>query len=213
MPSMELGADALRNRALNCWPWVRSLTHSPEPVIHSPAEMAAACPTRVTRSRWPRAFTLRTQKPFSALWKVTRSTRPARNSCLGSGRLILDFALLLVLVRRLLNGIVADLRDLSERGHRAVMLIHGSVTIARLGQAKQGKDHRIAALAAPQSGRPKCQPDGTEPPLNQPPVCLKKTLTADSMNASLFGLEHEVALFVGLARLHAHASSLLRRAL
>jgi hypothetical protein len=46
----------------------------------------------------------------------------------------LDFALLLVLVRRLLNGIVADLRDLSERGHRAVMLIHGSVTIARRDQ-------------------------------------------------------------------------------
>ena len=31
-------------------------------------------------SRWPRAFALRTQKPFSALWKVTRSTRPASTS-------------------------------------------------------------------------------------------------------------------------------------
>jgi hypothetical protein len=45
------------------------LIHSPDAVIHSPAEMTAACPTTVTRSRWPRAFALRTQKPFSALWK------------------------------------------------------------------------------------------------------------------------------------------------
>ena len=38
-------------------------------------------PTTVTRSRCPRAFALKTQKPFSGLWKVTRSTRPARTSC------------------------------------------------------------------------------------------------------------------------------------
>src|ERR1700719_825751 len=80
IPSMELGAEVLRNRALNCWPWARSLIHSPEAVIHSPAEMTAAWPTTVTRSRWPRAFARRTQKPLSALWKVTRSTRPARTS-------------------------------------------------------------------------------------------------------------------------------------
>ena len=29
-------------RALNCCPWVRSLTHSPDAVIHSPAEIVAA---------------------------------------------------------------------------------------------------------------------------------------------------------------------------
>src|SRR6516225_5089810 len=29
MPSAEVGGDVRRNRALNCWPWVRSLTHSP----------------------------------------------------------------------------------------------------------------------------------------------------------------------------------------
>src|ERR1019366_10340828 len=46
---------------------VRSLTHSPDAVIHSPAEMAAAWPTTVTRSRCPRALARRTQKPFSAL--------------------------------------------------------------------------------------------------------------------------------------------------
>ena len=40
----------------------------------------AAWPTTVTSSRWPRAFVLRTQKPFSGLWKVTRSTSPARTS-------------------------------------------------------------------------------------------------------------------------------------
>ena len=35
MPSAEVGADVRRKRALNCWPWVRSLTHSPEAVIDS----------------------------------------------------------------------------------------------------------------------------------------------------------------------------------
>ena len=67
-------------RALNCWPWVWSLTHSPDAVIHSPAEIVAAWPMTVTRSRWPRAFARRTQKPFSLLWKVTRSTKPASTS-------------------------------------------------------------------------------------------------------------------------------------
>src|SRR5258708_26451458 len=80
MPSIDVGAEVFRNRALNCWPWVRSLTHSPDAVIHSPAEIVAAWPTMVTRSRCPRAFARRTQKPFSALRKVTRSTRPARTS-------------------------------------------------------------------------------------------------------------------------------------
>jgi hypothetical protein len=42
---------------------VRSLIHSPEAVIHSPAAMVAACPTNVTRSRCPRALARRTQKP------------------------------------------------------------------------------------------------------------------------------------------------------
>jgi hypothetical protein len=31
----------------------------------------------VTRSRWPRAFTRRTQNPVSGSWNVTRSTKPA----------------------------------------------------------------------------------------------------------------------------------------
>ena len=80
MPSVEVGALALRNRDRNCDPYVRSFTHSPEAVIHSPAETAAACPTTVTSSRCPRALTRRTQNPLSSLWNVTRSTEPARTS-------------------------------------------------------------------------------------------------------------------------------------
>src|ERR1700693_1142773 len=87
IPSIELGVEVLRNRALNCCPWARSLIHSPDAVIPSPAEMIAAWPTTVTKSRWPRAFALRTQKPFSALWKVTRSTRPASTSWVDGSRL------------------------------------------------------------------------------------------------------------------------------
>src|SRR5216684_8447612 len=80
MPSIEVGADVRMKRALNCWPWVWSLTHSPDAIIHSPAEIVAAWPMTVTRSRWPRAFARRTQKPFSLLWKMTRSTKPASTS-------------------------------------------------------------------------------------------------------------------------------------
>src|SRR5882762_8273872 len=80
MPSIEVGAEVRMKRALNCWPWVWSLTHSPDAVIHSPAVIVAAWPMTVTRSRWPRAFARRTQKPFSLLWKVTRSTKPASAS-------------------------------------------------------------------------------------------------------------------------------------
>jgi hypothetical protein len=67
MPSADVGAEVRRKRALNCWPWVRSLTHWPEAMIHSPAEMAAAWPTTATRSRWPRALTRRTQNILSVV--------------------------------------------------------------------------------------------------------------------------------------------------
>src|SRR6266568_1005351 len=80
MPSSEVGSEVLRNLALNCWPWVRSLTHSPDAVTHSPAEITAAWPTTVISSRWLRALIRRTQKPFSSLWNVTRSTKPASTS-------------------------------------------------------------------------------------------------------------------------------------
>src|SRR5258708_13328118 len=36
MPSAESGSEVRRNFALNCWPWVRLLTHSPQPVIPPP---------------------------------------------------------------------------------------------------------------------------------------------------------------------------------
>ena len=44
MPSADVGGDVRRNRALNCSPWVRLLTHSPEAVIHSPAAMVVDRP-------------------------------------------------------------------------------------------------------------------------------------------------------------------------
>ena len=80
IPSIVVGAVALRNDALNWTPRVRSLTQDPLACTNSPAAVIAAWPRTVIRSRWPRAFTYKTQNPFSALWKVTRSTRPARTS-------------------------------------------------------------------------------------------------------------------------------------
>lgn len=40
-----------RKRALNCWPWVQSLSRSPEAVVHSAAAIVAAWPATVTTSR------------------------------------------------------------------------------------------------------------------------------------------------------------------
>ena len=84
MPSSVVGAVAFRNDALNCGPWVRSLTHTPEALTNSPGEIRAAWPTTVARSRCPRTLTRSTQKPVSALWKVTRSTNPDRTSAEGA---------------------------------------------------------------------------------------------------------------------------------
>jgi hypothetical protein len=67
MPSIEVGSEARMKRALNCWPWVRSLIHSPDAVTHSFGDIVAAWSTTVTRSRWLRALIRRTQKPLSAL--------------------------------------------------------------------------------------------------------------------------------------------------
>ena len=80
MPSRVVGGVALRKAALNCRPWVRSLTQVPLAWTNSPAVIAAAAPTTVARSRWPRTLTRSTQKPVSGLWKVTRSTSPASAS-------------------------------------------------------------------------------------------------------------------------------------
>ena len=56
MPSTELGSEVRMNRALNCWPWVRSFTHSPEAVIHSPAAIVAAWPTMRDEVTMPARF-------------------------------------------------------------------------------------------------------------------------------------------------------------
>ena len=40
MPSSVVGAVAFRKVALNCRPWVRSLTQLPEPLTNSPAEIS-----------------------------------------------------------------------------------------------------------------------------------------------------------------------------
>src|SRR5512134_1647554 len=85
MPSAVVGGAARRKSARNCAPCVRSLTHRPLAWTNSPAPIAAAWPMTVIRSRWPRAFTRSTQKPLSSLWKVTRSTKPARFWRSGAG--------------------------------------------------------------------------------------------------------------------------------
>src|SRR6201987_1198850 len=56
MPSMDVGAEGRMKRDLNCWPWVRSLTHSPDAVTHSPAAITAAWPMTGISSRWARAL-------------------------------------------------------------------------------------------------------------------------------------------------------------
>ncbi len=78
MPSMVLGATVFSDVAVNCTPWTRSFVQLPPAWMNSPGAMAAACPTTVTSSRRPRICTRRTEKPFSSLWKVTRSTDPVR---------------------------------------------------------------------------------------------------------------------------------------
>jgi hypothetical protein len=69
--------------ALNCRPCSLSLTHQPSALSHSPAVTEGSDPTTVVSSRCPRAFTRRTQKPLSSLWKVTRSIRPEISSVAG----------------------------------------------------------------------------------------------------------------------------------
>jgi hypothetical protein len=49
MPSTVVGAEVRMKRDLNCWPWVRSLTHSPDAVTYSPAAITAAWPMTVIR--------------------------------------------------------------------------------------------------------------------------------------------------------------------
>ena len=66
-PRANVGGVAFRNVALNCRPWVRSLTQVPLICTHSPAETLAAWPTMVISSRWPRALRRSTQKLLSSV--------------------------------------------------------------------------------------------------------------------------------------------------
>ena len=83
MSSLADGAELRMKCALNCGPCFGWLIQSPVAVIHSPAAAVAAWRVGVIGSRGPLASTRRTQNPFSALWNVTCSIRPARTSCLG----------------------------------------------------------------------------------------------------------------------------------
>ena len=87
MPPRVFGGAILTNTARNCRPCSRSVTQLPEADAYSPGVTVGACPISVIRSRSPLTFSRRTQKPLSALWNVTRSTRPESWSIAGNGTL------------------------------------------------------------------------------------------------------------------------------
>ena len=76
MPSAVCGGVVLISSALNWRPCVRSVTQSPVAMTYSPATTCCRCPTTVTRSRCPPAWTRSTQYPLSRLWNVIRSITP-----------------------------------------------------------------------------------------------------------------------------------------
>src|SRR5438552_1753357 len=82
-PSAVVGGTVFVVVALNCSPCSLSRIHQPSALSHSPAVTEGSDPTTVVSSRCPRAFTRRTQKPLSSLWKVTRSIRPEISSVAG----------------------------------------------------------------------------------------------------------------------------------
>ena len=84
MPLRVFGGAILTNTARNCLPCSRSVTQLPDAEAYSPGVTLGAWPTSVIRSRSPRTFSRSTQKPLSALWNVTRSTRPESCSSEGS---------------------------------------------------------------------------------------------------------------------------------
>jgi hypothetical protein len=65
---------------------IRPLIHRPLAWTNSPAPIAAAWPTSVIRSRWPRAFTRSTQKPLSSPKKGDALDKAGKVLALG-GRL------------------------------------------------------------------------------------------------------------------------------
>ena len=83
IPSVVVGGTVFIVLALNCSPCSLSLTHQPSATSHSPAVTEGRDPITVVSSRCLGVFTRRTQKPFSLLWKVTRSIRPEISSVVG----------------------------------------------------------------------------------------------------------------------------------
>ncbi|OAG71623.1 hypothetical protein A0J51_03162 [Gluconobacter japonicus] len=71
--AMPMDKIALRNSALHCNPSGWLLNQWPDICTNSPGEIMVTWPTTVTKSRWSRISTQRTQKPFSALWNVILS--------------------------------------------------------------------------------------------------------------------------------------------
>ena len=80
MPSSVVGGAGLEEGGLELQAMGAVVDPAAARLTNSPAAIVAAWPTTVTRSRCPRALTRSTQKPVSALWKVTRSTSPASAS-------------------------------------------------------------------------------------------------------------------------------------
>ena len=86
MPSTDVGAEGLqkpRFKLLAVEAVVDPFAGGGDPFAGRNRRRVADDGYQIAR---PRAFARRTQKPFSVLWKVTRSTRPARTSCAGDCR-------------------------------------------------------------------------------------------------------------------------------
>src|ERR1700722_16927309 len=81
IPSAVVGGTVRRTVAFSCNPCSLSRIHAPSAVSHSPAQTDGEEPTTVTRSRWPVAFTRRTQKPESSNYEVGRYVQIGPCSC------------------------------------------------------------------------------------------------------------------------------------
>jgi hypothetical protein len=76
IPSIVVGAAALRNEALNWTPRVRSFIQLPLAWTNSPAAIIAAWPRTVIRSRWPRGFDGQHAEPALFVVKVDALDEP-----------------------------------------------------------------------------------------------------------------------------------------
>ena len=76
MPGSVVGGAILTNTARNYRPCSRSVTQVPEASAYSAGVTVRVWLMSVTSSRSPLTLSRNTQNPLSALWNVTRSTRP-----------------------------------------------------------------------------------------------------------------------------------------